>query len=215
MRVKGFTILLIFTISLVTLLNSPFTDFSSNENESLILLTLPAFVSSPGDFDIDKDNKEIGSIRDMIYQKIVSQPGIHFRKLCRELNKKNGVVYYHLQFLESSENRVKSHRDGGFTRYFPVEKRLPGISSDYYHDLLSVLQRPTMSMMIDLLRNADNGLSRKKLSSELGISVQAVTYNCKKLSVAGIIEETCSNRQKYYVLAVEAQTILEQLDKAF
>ncbi|MFW9991819.1 MAG: winged helix-turn-helix transcriptional regulator [Candidatus Odinarchaeota archaeon] len=182
-------------------------------NKAVSLLILPAFIFSSEDVGIDTVDMEQGSLREMVYQVISSQPGIHFRELCRKLNRKNGVVQYHLWTLESIENRIKSHQDGRFTRYFPVNGKLPSISSDSYYNLISVLKHPTMYDIVNLLRDAENGLSRKVLASELGITRQSVTFNCKKLSTAGIIEETCRNREKHYLLTDETMIVLNQLDK--
>ncbi|MHA2296645.1 MAG: winged helix-turn-helix transcriptional regulator [Candidatus Hodarchaeales archaeon] len=192
-------------------LNILLIDFLTQKNHSLILIALPALFVPLGSDEKTKRNKEDGlTMRAMIHRTIEMYPGIHFRELCRELNKKNGVVQYHLWILEDSENKIKSHQDGGFTRYFPSNSKLA--KEDLYFNIFSMLQRPSMYTIIKLLWESKNGLSRTELSSTIGISLQGVTCNCKKLSTACIIQETRLNRQKYYMLTDGAIEFLDKLD---
>ncbi len=154
-----------------------------------------------------------GSMREMIYQTIKSDPGIHFRELCRELNKKNGVIQYHLQVLEVKEKRIISHQDGGkFTRYFVINGLLDS-NDKHYCKLISMLHRSSMYVIIELLRNSGSGLSRNQLAKEIGISVQGISCNCKKLVDYNIIEEYYEGRQKFYRLSNETNKTLESLEK--
>ncbi|MFX1250115.1 MAG: winged helix-turn-helix transcriptional regulator [Promethearchaeota archaeon] len=182
-------------------------------NELLWLLMWPALIAAIGIFVDIKHKKENGSIREMVYRAIELNPGIHFRKLCRELNRKTGVVQYHLQVLELKENRIRSHQDGEkYTRYFPSHSQLAELANRNYYNLVSMLHRPSMRTIIELLRVSEDGLSRSTLATEIGISLQGVTCNCKKLSACDIIEETRVNRQKFYKLTDETIRTLEVLD---
>jgi predicted transcriptional regulator len=55
--------------------------------------------------------------RASIYNIIKENSGIHFRDLCRALNKKMGVVQYHLGLLEKS-SYIRSVRDGRYKHFF-------------------------------------------------------------------------------------------------
>ena len=46
---------------------------------------------------------ETASTREIIFRTIEENPGIHFRELCRLLNKQTGVIQYHLKVLETRE----------------------------------------------------------------------------------------------------------------
>ncbi|MFX0113578.1 MAG: winged helix-turn-helix transcriptional regulator [Candidatus Hodarchaeota archaeon] len=160
-------------------------------------------------------HKENDSIRSMVYQAIELNPGIHFRELCRELNRKNGVVQYHLYVLEAKENRIHSFQDGEkYTRYFPANGVALECSNEYYFAVLSMLQRPSMAKIIRLLWNSSEGLSRNQLANEIGISTQAITCNCKKLAACGVIEDFFIERQKFYKLTEPTIEVLEILENS-
>ncbi|MFW9992121.1 MAG: winged helix-turn-helix transcriptional regulator [Candidatus Odinarchaeota archaeon] len=190
-------------------------------DQSLVLIILPALVTTLGvtnknKAECEEENAVVTfqdsfSLRELICQVIEQSPGIHFRELCRELNRKNGVVQYHLWTL-ASENRIKTHQNGGFTRYFPAKAVYSEKSAEIYYSLFSMLQRPSMYKIIDLLLISESSLSRNALASELGISLQGVTCNCKKLLATGIIEEILLDRQKYYRLTDEALEIIDRLN---
>jgi predicted transcriptional regulator len=78
-----------------------------------------------------------------------------------------------------------------------------------------MLQRPSLSKIIHLLRDSENELSRNQLANEIGISLQGVTCNCKKLVANGIIEELLLGRQRFYRLTDNTIEILETLDLSF
>ncbi|MFX0067338.1 MAG: hypothetical protein ACFFC7_34895, partial [Candidatus Hermodarchaeota archaeon] len=100
-----------------------------------------------------------------------------------------------------------------FTRYFPSNSHLAKLANGNYYNLISMLHRPSMRIIIELLRVSEDGLSRSTLATEIGISLQGVTCNCKKLSACNIIEETRLNRQKFYKLTDETIRTLEILDR--
>ncbi|MHA2497462.1 MAG: winged helix-turn-helix transcriptional regulator, partial [Candidatus Hodarchaeales archaeon] len=161
-----------------------------------------------------EEESEDRSTREMVYETIEGNPGIHFRELCRELNRSSGVIQYHLYILER-ENRIKFFQDGSkFTRYF-ANGFTSDFFSDHYYSVLSMLQRPSLSKIIHLLRDSENELSRNQLANEIGISLQGVTCNCKKLVANGIIEELLLGRQRFYRLTNNTIEILETLDLSF
>ncbi|MGA1848492.1 MAG: winged helix-turn-helix transcriptional regulator, partial [Thermoplasmatota archaeon] len=61
--------------------------------------------------------------RKLIYETIREDPGIHFRKLMKELDLKPGVASYHLNKLEKEEH-IKSFQDGMYRRFYPFEEKV-------------------------------------------------------------------------------------------
>lgn len=181
-------------------------------NDPFWLSVLSTLFASIGATIRTKEEKnEDRSIREMVYEAIEGNPGIHFRELCRELNRSSGVIQYHLYILER-ENHIKFFQDGSkFTRYF-ANSFTSDFFSDYYYKVLSMLHHPSLCKIISLLRDSETELSRNHLANELGISLQGVTWNCKKLVANSIIEELLLKRQRFYRLTDNAINILEALD---
>ncbi|MFX1514060.1 MAG: hypothetical protein ACFFCQ_15885, partial [Promethearchaeota archaeon] len=61
-------------------------------DESFWFNILPTLVSLGVVISKKEEYQENIPLRDVIYHTIEISPGIHFRELCRELNKKNGVI---------------------------------------------------------------------------------------------------------------------------
>ena len=76
-----------------------------------------------------------------------------------------------------------------------------------------MLKRSSMYSIIELLRDSGSGLSRNQLAKEIGITLQGISCNCKKLVGYNIIEEYYKGRQKFYRLSNETNEILESLEK--
>ncbi|MFX0065318.1 MAG: hypothetical protein ACFFC7_24370, partial [Candidatus Hermodarchaeota archaeon] len=124
------------SVSSPTICPDTFEIYYQYLNELLWLVIWPALLAAIGMLVDNKHKKENGSIREMVYRAIELNPGIHFRKLCRELNRKTGVIQYHLQVLELKENRIRSHQDGEkFTRYFPSNSHLAKLANGNYYNL--------------------------------------------------------------------------------
>ncbi len=171
---------------------------------STIFLTLTSVVRSKREIR----STEVLDLRQIIYLVIEEQPGIHFKGICRKTDRKNGVVQYHLRVLENKEQLIRSHEDGGFTRYFP---RTNSFSSKLSQNLLSMLQRSSAQPILELLYKNDQPLSRNTIAQKIGVTPQGVSWNTKKLIETGIIKESRVNRQKYFTLTNEALGILENL----
>ena len=60
--------------------------------------------------DNKKENVLDQETRNSIFQLIKDNEGLHFRKICRMLDKKMGVVQYHVSVLEKG-NFIRSVRE--------------------------------------------------------------------------------------------------------
>src|SRR4030043_112706 len=88
--------------------------------------------------------------RSSIYEVIKVNPGFHFRKICRTMNKKMGVVQYHARLLEEA-GLIQSFDDGRYKRFFVPQtlgskddKKLP-------QNLVGFLQRGTSEEITQIL----------------------------------------------------------------
>ncbi|MEX2718946.1 MAG: winged helix-turn-helix transcriptional regulator [Candidatus Sigynarchaeota archaeon] len=142
----------------------------------------------------DRDNNLVmrteidgnASTRESIFALIASNPGIHFRDICRRLNKEIGVIQYHLRVLERF-NLVTSERDGRFTRFFVKSAHFDGIAKN----ILASWQRPVERRILSsLAMDSDNPGIMKSVMADCGVTSQAITWHMNRLKVNGLIQST-------------------------
>ena len=154
--------------------------------------------------------------RRTIYELIRDNAGLHFRKICRLLDKKMGVVQYHVSVLEKN-NLIRSIRDGRYKCFFATENDdtiAPGERSQedqtLREQIITSLRRKTPKILIEHLAR-ENIASHQALSNQAGVSPQAITFHTQRLSSFGIIESQKEGRQKFYTLSPKAREITESL----
>jgi len=156
--------------------------------------------------------------RSSIYEVIKMNPGIHFREICRAMNKKMGVVQYHARLLEEA-GLIQSFDDGRYKR-FCVPLTL-GTKDDqqFTQKLVGFLQRGTSEEIIQILLNDGKpnenqvkttiGTRHGLIAESLGLTSQAVTWHAKKLAQNGIIQCQKVGREKFYTLTPMALQYLK------
>ncbi len=113
--------------------------------------------------------------RNRIIEVITKEPGIHFRKLSRIVELKQGVLSYHLNVLEKNE-MVKSVQDGNNRRFYVYgEKVKPEM-------FLTDLQRSIVQVIYDT-----PGISQSKISKQLGRSKALINYHLRILREANLV----------------------------
>ncbi len=144
--------------------------------------------------------------RELVYSTIERNPGIHFRELCRVLDKQTGVIQYHLRVLER-EGCIVGHRDGRYLRFFAAN----GENDAQTQEIASMLRRDTTGAIIEVLQESDTPVNHGDIADKLGITSQAVTWNIAKLREADMIKATKDGRQKFYELTDSALECLKAL----
>ncbi len=144
--------------------------------------------------------------RQKIYELISQNEGIHLREICRTLDKKMGVIQYHIYVLENA-NLISSMKDGRYKRFFVNHQGSPEERL-----IISILQRETTGKILSLIfETNENGISHSTLAKELNSSSQAVMWHVNKLTEAGIITARKSGCQKIYQITPEFLPILDTL----
>nr|MDO8084395.1 hypothetical protein [Candidatus Sigynarchaeum springense] len=142
----------------------------------------------------DIDNKLVmraeidrtASTRDSIFALIASNPGIHFRDICRQLNKEIGVIQYHLYILKRF-NIVTSERDGRFTRFFVKSAHF----DENAKSILASWQRPVEQRILSsLVMDGNNPSFMKSVMADCGVTSQAITWHLNRLRANGLIQNT-------------------------
>jgi predicted transcriptional regulator len=134
--------------------------------------------------------------RKNIFELIKKDPGIHFKKILRELNFKPGALSYHLNVLEKEEY-IKSIQDGNYRRFY-----LFGAKSDFKIMLTSIQLR--------ILSVVDErpGISQTKISDAIGKNRMIVNYHVKILLDAGILSLEKSGRESQCFTTSNAELYL-------
>ncbi|MHA1146300.1 MAG: winged helix-turn-helix transcriptional regulator [Candidatus Helarchaeota archaeon] len=143
--------------------------------------------------------------RNRIYTLIAEEEGIHLREICRRMNKRMGVVQYHIYVLERA-GIISSYKDGRYRRFFTN-----GNGFDTAHAaLISLLKRPTTNKILTHVIQ-EQEISHAELASLLGISSQAITWHIKKIEQHDLIISVKEGKQKIYHLNPEMKPLLMSL----
>ncbi len=146
------------------------------------------------------------STRQKIYEVIEQNEGIHLREICRALDKKMGVIQYHIYVLEGS-NLISSMKDGRYKRFFVNHQDSPE-----ERIVISLLHRETTGKVLNLIyKKNGKGISHTNIAKEIGSSSQAITWHIHKLEDAGIISTAKRGCQKYYQINPNYLPIVESL----
>ncbi len=134
--------------------------------------------------------------RKNIHDLIKSNPGIHFKKILRNLDFQPGALSYHLNVLEKEEY-IRSIQDGNHRRFY-----LYGAKSDF-KIMLTSIQLRILSVV-----NERPGISQTKISKKIGKNRMIVNYHVKILNDAGIIILEKKGRESQCYLTDTAENYL-------
>jgi len=129
-----------------------------------------------------------------IYNVIKENQGIHLREICRKLDKKMGVIQYHIHVLEKA-NLIDSLKEGRYRRFFIHNDN--GVNQKI---VMCFLQRESSRKILEYLLFNEDKTSHGELAEFLGISSQAITWHMKKLEGKGVVTFEKCGKQKYYML---------------
>ncbi|MBN2151220.1 MAG: hypothetical protein JW839_07245 [Candidatus Lokiarchaeota archaeon] len=140
----------------------------------------------------DSDNKLVmrtdcdraASTRENIFALIASNPGVHFRDICRRLEKEIGVVQYHTHLLQKF-GLITSERDGRFTRFFVKSAHF----DENAKNILASWQRPVEQRILSQLAlNGNDPGFVKGIMMDCGVTSQAITWHLNRLRANGLIQ---------------------------
>ncbi|MBD3188071.1 hypothetical protein GF325_14640 [Candidatus Bathyarchaeota archaeon] len=123
------------------------------------------------------DNNEPEGTREKIYALIGDMPGIHFREICRQLEKEIGVVQYHVYVLKKF-NLITSLRDGRYSRHFVKDSMLDVKAQR----IISSWHRPVeRKILSDVFQSEGRGMDTKQFSASCGVTMQAINWHLDRL----------------------------------
>jgi len=133
------------------------------------------------------------STRVEIYNFIISNPGTHFRDICNFLNLPIGVAQYHLSLLTKA-GLLSVFRDGRYKRYFESKR-----FTETEMTAISFLRHETARKILLTLLEKQT-IPHKKLSLQLKISSQALTWQMNRLREMRLIESVREGMKVKYSL---------------
>src|SRR5919202_5690988 len=128
-----------------------------------------------------------------IYKYIVNYPGVHLRKICRELGLAMGDTQYQIFILEK-EGKIKSKRVGNHRHYFPLT-----ISNEQTELILAFLSQETIrDILIYLMENP--GSSQQVLANFMNVSAPTIKWHMSRLIESELVMTTREGKiVKYFI----------------
>ncbi|MGZ5470101.1 MAG: winged helix-turn-helix transcriptional regulator [Nitrososphaeraceae archaeon] len=150
--------------------------------------------------------KKTNSIREKIFQFVNESPGIRYRELLRITGLTNGVLSYHLNFLDNS-GKVRVNRvNDRVTRYFSHD-----VPIDEFN-LIGLFRQPTTrKIIIYILESRTCGFNDIVMHTKKVPST--ISWHLSKLSDAKIIKVRKQNEFKYYEIGINKLKLQELLSK--
>jgi predicted transcriptional regulator len=133
------------------------------------------------------------SKRRMLYQYILSNPGLHLRALERSLRLGLGDLRHHLDFLER-EGLIMTATDGYRKTYFPGKREFSGDKA-----LLGLLRQTKPRAILLILLNLESA-GFDYLRKRVRISKSTLSFHMKKLEEAKIVTAEEHGQRKIYKL---------------
>ena len=154
----------------------------------------------------NKYENRINSIQEKIIQSVNEMPGIRYRELLRITGVSNGVLSYHLNFLDNS-GKVQVHRvNNRVTRYFShdvstVESNVIGL----------LRQTTTRKIILYILESGSCGFNDIVIHTKKVPST--VSWHLSRLKDANIIKVSKQNDLNYYEIKINKLTLQNLLNK--
>ncbi|MHA1109911.1 MAG: winged helix-turn-helix transcriptional regulator [Promethearchaeota archaeon] len=161
------------------------------------------------------------STRNAIYKNIKQNEGTHFRKICRDMDRKAGVVQYHISILEK-KGLIKSIQNGRYkcffvtnkgrdpTKHFEKKDELSFEQRSMREKVIAATKRETPKKIISHLNTKPNS-SHQEIAGICGVTPQAITFHCQRLEQNLLISSYKVGRQKFYILTESVTQIMPYL----
>ena len=161
------------------------------------------------------------STRNSIYENIRANEGTHFRKICRDMDRKAGVVQYHISILEK-KGLVKSIQNGRYkcffvtntgrdpTKLFDKKDELTFEQKSMREKVIAATKRETPKKIISHLSKKPNS-SHQEIAGICGVTPQAITFHCQRLQALELIDSFKVGRQKFYLLTEKVTEVIPYL----
>lgn len=153
-----------------------------------------------------RHQNKTNSVQDKIIKYVNEIPGIRYRELLRMTRLSNGVLTYHLRFLDNTGKIRVNRVNNRVTRYFSYDV------SPHESSIISLLrQETTRKIIMYILENGtcrfnDIIIHTKKVPS-------TISWRIGRLKAANIINIRKQNESKYYEIGMDKIILQDLLSK--
>lgn len=133
--------------------------------------------------------------RKMIYNYIVSYPGVAFTTLKNVYNLSDGTLRYHLEYLEKAD-QILSGIQNGRRCYYPLRNEL-SVSKPVENNHRTFTLTNKQMRIINTIKNYP-GISQNELIKKTSLSRFTVSYNINKFIDMGLIKRSHNGKNVFY-----------------
>jgi predicted transcriptional regulator len=148
--------------------------------------------------------------RKMIYNQILTYPGVSFGIIKKVLDLADSTLRYHLRYLESSDE-IKSFLEGKIRCYYPVQNIIFTLRSESEFETFHL--NLTQKCIIEHVQR-NPGITQKELLFATGLKRITAAYNIRKLIDFGVLRKEPNGRNicYFYISNIELRKkILKKL----
>ena len=152
----------------------------------------------------DTKDEDVPENRKRIYEYIQNNPGVHLRKIRRELELAMGDTQYHLSLLEQS-GQIKSRRMGMHRHYYPLTVL------DEQHEVIFAFlgQETARDILIYLIEHP--GSTQGDIADFKHFSSPTINWHMSRLVESGIVTSTKEGRTVRYFIKGDIKGITDLL----
>ena len=153
-----------------------------------------------------RHQNKTNSVQDKILKYVNEIPGIRYRELLRMIGVSNGVLSYHLRFLDNT-GRIRVNRvNNRVTRYFSYE-----VSTHESYVIGLLRQETTRKIIMYILEKETCGFREIVLHTRKVAST--ISWHMARLKAANIIKVRKQNEYIYYEIGMDRLILQELLSK--
>jgi predicted transcriptional regulator len=153
-----------------------------------------------------RHQSKTNSAQDKIVKYVNEIPGIRYRELLRMTGLSNGVLSYHLRFLDNSGKIRVNRVNNRVTRYFSYD-----VSSHESHVIGLLRQETTRKIIMYILENGTCGFNDIIIHTRKVPST--ISWHMARLKAANIINVRKQNDLHYYEIGMDRSILQDLLSK--
>ena len=153
-----------------------------------------------------RHQQKTNSVQDKILKYVNEIPGIRYRELLRMIGVSNGVLSYHLRFLDNTGKIRVNRVNKRVTRYFSYD-----VSAHESYVIGLLRQETTRKIIMYILEKETCGFSDIILHTRKVAST--ISWHMARLKAANIIKVRKQNEYIYYEIGMDRLILQELLSK--
>ena len=148
----------------------------------------------------DSDDQNDSQTRSQILDYIKTNPGVHFRKISKELGLAMGQIQHHLSVLEKT-GRIKSSKINFRRHYYPAE-----IIDEEHKVILAFLTNETiLDILLFLIEHADS--TQSEIADFKGFATPTISWHMSRLIDANIVSARKDGKTVRYSIKGDAKNL--------